>query len=426
MSTRYTSGPNADPKYSSESNDLHIPSCTIEDVDRAVFNLFDKGINLFYKQKDDTLRIPVIFATGERFAVLRRKQPLRDKAGAIILPLISIMRTGIEQNLPRGAGTNQNAEITIKKKLSPQDPSYQRLVNKERLENQDDRATPGHYIAETMGPAAPDGVGALPGTVATRMPAVEKAYPFRQGKLISDKLSNNIYEIYVLQPPKYFNATYEITFWAQYTQQMNAMLTAVMSSYHSQGQRTFRIESDKGYYFVAHVASSISSGNNFDDFTDSERIIRYSFNLDTTGYIVNPEYPGSSSTIRKYISAPRITFDMTQVSAIPMQKVIGGIPSGDLKDYMLQDLKTTDDPGVSSIVGGKGIVPGSEFYQSATLGGTSSGRNNLTVKRTFVDESTGELIKQELQIKTRNQRKGETVYREQITHDLGSLIIEPK
>ena len=46
MSTRHTSGPNIDSKYSSESNDLHIPSCTVEDVDRAVFNLFDKDYSI--------------------------------------------------------------------------------------------------------------------------------------------------------------------------------------------------------------------------------------------------------------------------------------------------------------------------------------------------------------------------------------------
>ena len=425
MSTNKTSGPNANPKYSSES-DFQIPSCTIEDVDRAVFNLFEKDIGMFYLQQNDTLKIPVIFATGERFAVLRRKQPLRDKAGALILPLVSIMRTGVEQNLPRGAGTNQAGDITIKKKLSSQDPSYQRIVNKERLEYEDDRATKSHYLNNVAGPGAAEGMGTEPGTIATRTPAVEKSLAFREGKLISDKLGNNIYEIYTIPAPKYFNSTYEITFWAQYTQQMNHMITAVMSSYHSQSQRTFRIESDKGYYFVAYVASSFSSGNNFDDFTDSERIIRYSFNLDVTGYIVNPKYPGSTSTIRKYISAPKISFDMTQVNSVPNTKVFGGTASGDPNDYILQGLSDTDDPAVSSIVGGKGVVEAGDYYQETMVGGEDSGRSPLTVSRKFIDPATGEEVKQELKIKMRNQRKGETVYREQITHDLGNLIIEPK
>ena len=48
-----------------------IPSCGIEDVDYAVFNLFNEQIPLHYDLKGEVKRIPVIFATGERFAILR-------------------------------------------------------------------------------------------------------------------------------------------------------------------------------------------------------------------------------------------------------------------------------------------------------------------------------------------------------------------
>ena len=85
-------------------------------------------------------RPPVIFATGERFAILRRKRPLRDKAGALILPLISIMRTDISQKPERGMGPGQGGPHVIKKKLSKDDPRYQRLLNKRGIKNQ-----PGIY-----------------------------------------------------------------------------------------------------------------------------------------------------------------------------------------------------------------------------------------------------------------------------------------
>ena len=52
--------------------DFVLPSCTVEDVDRALFNLFEKDIPFYYKTKKETKKVPVIFATGERFAVLRR------------------------------------------------------------------------------------------------------------------------------------------------------------------------------------------------------------------------------------------------------------------------------------------------------------------------------------------------------------------
>ena len=92
MSTRYdkqSQSPNsiAGGYEGTDTGDIVIPSCTIEDVDRAVFNLFEKQMPLQYKHRKKTKRIPVIFATGERFAVLRRKRPLKDKNNALILPM---------------------------------------------------------------------------------------------------------------------------------------------------------------------------------------------------------------------------------------------------------------------------------------------------------------------------------------------------
>ena len=95
MSTRFTKsktdGVSIPTGYEGNNipDDLTVPSCTIEDVDRALFNLFNDDLPLIYQQKNETKKIPVIFATGERFAVLRRKRPLRDNQGALILPLIS-------------------------------------------------------------------------------------------------------------------------------------------------------------------------------------------------------------------------------------------------------------------------------------------------------------------------------------------------
>ena len=62
----------------SRGEEISIPSCTIEDVDRAVFKLFSESLDLFYKQDGSIIRVPAIFATGERFAILSRNKPLRD------------------------------------------------------------------------------------------------------------------------------------------------------------------------------------------------------------------------------------------------------------------------------------------------------------------------------------------------------------
>ena len=110
-------------------SDIEIPTCTIEDVDRSVFNLFDKQLPFQSSLGDGEKKIPVIFATGERFAVLRRKEPLRDKGGALILPLVSIMRTGVSQNVDHGIGPGQGGPITITKRIAKESQLYLQLKN---------------------------------------------------------------------------------------------------------------------------------------------------------------------------------------------------------------------------------------------------------------------------------------------------------
>ena len=49
--------------------DFDFPSVGIEDIDRAVFSLFDKKLNFQTSQKEGNKKVPVVFASGERFAL---------------------------------------------------------------------------------------------------------------------------------------------------------------------------------------------------------------------------------------------------------------------------------------------------------------------------------------------------------------------
>src|SRR5210317_77303 len=98
------------------TEDYIIPSCGLEDLDKAVFNLFDKQIPLYYDLSGEVHKVPVIFATGERFALLRRKKPIVDKKGALILPLVSITRSNLENVPSKGIANNQMFPHTITKK----------------------------------------------------------------------------------------------------------------------------------------------------------------------------------------------------------------------------------------------------------------------------------------------------------------------
>tara|TARA_B100000131_G_scaffold110724_1_gene107705 strand:- start:22132 stop:23322 length:1191 start_codon:yes stop_codon:yes gene_type:complete len=382
---------------------FEIPNCTIEDVDRSVFTLFDKQLPFNYKHKEGIKKAPVIFATGERFAVLRRKEPLRDKSGALVLPLISIMRTGISQAPTMGAGTSQNVPMTIRKRLSPEDPVYQRLINKSGIKNSDDLVS---NLAKTT-----DITGSMPGRVATRRASPPTPLSTREGEVLNTTLGNNIFEVITMPPPKYYTATYEVTFWAQYTTQMNDMIMAMMSLYQSYSQRSFKLETPKGYWFVGYVAEALTPGNNFDDFTDSERLVRYSFELTVPAYIVGSAYRGAENRLRKFISAPQISFDSDVFTDSYVQQAPANIASGDPKSYILDDMRTIDRnlPG-QAIANTQGKIGGMSI---ANVGGTTTDSDTEVFEITK-DPFTGKTIRKKVLVKTRLRRSGETVLKETI------------
>ena len=403
MTTRNSNSP----QTGAEPEDFNLQSCTIEDVDRAVFNLLNNSLPFTYKHKEGTKRAPVIFATGERFAVLRRKKPLRDKSGALILPLVSVMRKSITQSPTMGAATNQTIEHTIKKRLSSQDPIYQRLVNKAQLDNSDNLASDSALVKS-------DGAGLVTGSVdgriATRRSTSSTSLDIRNGKITSPNFGNNIFEIITMRPPKYFTGSYEVTFWAQYTMQMNDMLMAMMSLYQSYGQRTFKLETDKGYWFVGYVGDDLSSGDNFSDSTDNERLIRYSFDITVPAYLVGDGYPTSRKTISRFVSAPEINFSYD----IPNQRNIlnssrAPLQSVNVNDHIGDNFRTLDEALPGQSIGGVSTVTDDS---TASVGSMQTDDNYNQFLEFETNPLTGKKEKTTAVVKTNTNRKGETVLRE--------------
>ena len=456
MSTRkdqFNDRPNAQAQGfegSDSPDDFEIPSCTVEDVDRSVFNLFDKQLPLQAKEAGEgNKKIPVIFATGERFAVLRRKEPLRDKAGALILPLISIMRTGMTQAVDHGMGPGQGSPITITKRISKESQIYNKLVNLQGIRNQDSLAS------DTSVTSSNKGEGTVPGRVGSRQEKNSMSLDDRKGALLAPRVGKNIYETLTIPPVKFYTATYDITFWSQYTQEMNDMLMTVMSLYQNNHQRTFKLETDKGYWFVGFVDTDLASGNNSDDFTDDERLVRYSFSLKVGAYVIAPEYPGSPAYVRRTVSAPQISFSTVSPNGqFSLPATFSGAPTRNDPDmHILKDLYSEFDPipgtavgetaqsaakqAINSIgaestpspsgggaAGTSGGSAGGGSAGSAMIGGkeTSNANAAANIITTEIDPFTGRKVKKVLRIKSANQRKGETVLKEEGMIDLGDLF----
>lgn len=281
------------------STDLHIPSCGVEDVDIGMFNLFDKEIVAESGGTDgaELKKVPVIFAAGEKWALLKRGRALRDRNNTLLIPLITIMRTEINQSISEdvtGRGMNQQVgEFVIRRRLDKTDRSYQALINKIFLPNQDNISStePGGI------PSSGSPIGSL-----------RNAKFVRDGAYLSPNLTNNVYETIVVPTPQFYTAKYQITIWTQYTQHSNQIIEKIFSTFLPQGQ-SWRIDTQKGYWFVAKVVDgSFATETNFEDMSQEERFIKHTFEVSVPAYFFVSSAPGVPVPIKRYVSSPTIDF----------------------------------------------------------------------------------------------------------------------
>jgi len=378
---------------------LDIPSCTIEDVDRAVFNLFEKELDFSVESNKKIVKVPVIFATGERFALLARKKPLRDSSNALILPLISIMRTGITQS----PGVGENIPLVVKKKLAPDDPRIQSYINKQGINNDDQLATSPSL--DTGRNDSEEGKKLLKKGVKSG----EARNP-----LIARDFSSNVYEIYEIPPVKHYTANYQITMWCQYTQQMNQMMTIFMGGYTNNNRPSFRLDTNKGYYFSGMVQDELSPEVNFDDFTDDERLVKFSINMTVPAYLVAPRSIGQPSPIRKFVSAPSISFTIHEgMDMKNPDSDFSPVPSSNTGDYVLSDLDHELSSTPKQTIGNlnnQQIESKLDSLGSTTLNNNIGSLGDLKKIETK-DPLTGKTVVTEVRVTDQNKKAGETVIR---------------
>ena len=373
--------------YEGESNtDYIIPSCGVEDLDLSVFNLFDKQIPLYYDLHGEIKKVPVIFATGERFALLRRKQPITDRNGALILPLVSITRSSIENVPAKGIANNQMFPNIVTKRISKKDLVYRQQKNVEKLKN-----VKGEDLNQE-------------GDIS-----------------LKPKIERNIIETIEMPPIKYFGANYEISIWSSFTQQMNKILETIMSAYTLNPGQQFRLESDKGYTFSAFVDSSISQDTNYNDFTDAERYIKYNMTINATGYIIAPNILGGKTALRSFMSAPEVSFDVVE-DYVQLDPQIGGVADPDPNAHIFDDLATEDTLSPASRIGIDGGQNAKELqeidmskgfavdlnldkYKDDAVGEKSS--QSKKERKTFFKDASGKLVPV---MAKASRGKGETVY----------------
>lgn len=367
-------------------DDFEFPSIEIEDIDRAVFHLFDQVISFETEEKGQSRKVPVIFSTGERFALTRRKNPIRDKNNALILPLISIMRNEIDVS-PNQHGFKTAISYAdqpgyyIKKRVAKTDRQYQNIINKLGIKNQENVSSRSNFLKNDISP----GNIAKNESVASRRNGKNNSF-FQQNINLSDQIDKNIYEIIEIPYPIFTAIKYTAIFWSQYNVQANQMLQTLLRKFPGQSHE-IPIKTLAGFELVIFFDDNFTPDTNFESYSDEERLIKYSINFTVPGYILNPKsMKGMPNQIRSYFSAPTINFGYKEPKG---NIVFDNQPEKDkqIDKFILADIKNAKQ------------------LNKEIIRGESSEDIEVEIKNPF--NGKNETLK--AKVITRNKRAGETV-----------------
>lgn len=260
----------------------------IEDVDRAILHWWDRTVDAHVTLPGERRhKVPVIFSNKERWVSAKEDMAPRDKDGKIILPAISITRTGLDPTNGMLALGSNVPTLQISRRVSPKTNVLQ--SNREAL---------------PISQRGPDRV---------------------------------VYEVATIPFPFNGTAPYEVVIHCSFMQHMNEILEKVISEMEFYDVPCFvapmraenrpeplenpltserepsedapfeRRDLMDGYYVCGYFDDAVSSDGNIDEFTDQERVFRYNSRFTVPVFLqLNPE--GKKEAVQVEQTAFRLDF----------------------------------------------------------------------------------------------------------------------
>jgi hypothetical protein len=258
---------------------------TIENVDLAMYKWLDQGLNLFTNTNQGWKKVPVIWVSGERAHQIKANHDFRDNHGSVILPVISLERTGMSKDLnKKGVVWSAIPEYNDVKGGTIE------IGNRVLQDKSTNFARTSNYRK----------VGQL-------------NYPNTNNKVVYQSISVPL--------PVYVNMSYTIEIRTQYQQQMNDLIQPFLTIVG--GVNRFWAENNTHKY-ESFIKSDISFENNVNNLDAEERLFISKITIDTLGYIM-----GQGDNQNK----PKIVVRETYVDVkIPRERVITGSIDQEMKN----------------------------------------------------------------------------------------------
>ena len=216
----------------------------IQDIDEAVFYYFENVIRPTVIQNEESIPVPVLYGSPEKWKSFQRDGYLRDLKGSLMAPLIIFKRNSIEKN--------------------------------RSLANKLDANNPNNY-----------GV-------------FKKAYDSRNAYDSFNVLNNRKPEkqYYAVVAPDYVTVTYSFVVFTYYVEQLNKIVEAInyaSDAYWGNPER---------FKFQARINSF---GFQTELNETAERIVRSTFDVTLNGYIIPDNIQKNTNSINKFNNKTKTT-----------------------------------------------------------------------------------------------------------------------
>ena len=229
-------------------------SVTLEDVDTSIINYVKNVIRPSFKENNEIFKVPVMYGNEERWVAARKRGILRDKNGALLLPLIMLKRTEVSKNSDFINGMEHDVKRSEDQFIVSQQWSKT---------NQYDR------------------------------------FSVLQGQM-------PITEFSVTTPPNYVNINYDFVIWTNFISQMNGLVEAFTefnNQYWGDGQER------KFFSLIENISDASEMNRN------GERFIKSTFSVNTRASLLPEDYnsvvTNKISNLQKTRSVGKVNFSET-------------------------------------------------------------------------------------------------------------------
>lgn len=224
----------------------------IENIDSSIMFWVKDDLKLSAFTNEGFKEVPVLWQVPERAYQIKHNKDLRDDAGALKLPLLSVERTGVVKDPTRKGG-------------------FQAQVYSDKKDGRTGRMVLARQIVEDKTRNFAVASGARTNTSGS----LQQWYPRVNKKIVVRTLSVPI--------PIYINVEYKITIKTEYQQQMNDLIAPFMTR---TGQINAFIMHRNGHMYEAFIDQGFTHNNNVANLGEDTRLFTSEITIKVLGYLI--------------------------------------------------------------------------------------------------------------------------------------------